>query len=311
MTEKLRFGLLVWSHATNWPAMRAVAQLADRLGYDHVWTSDHLLATVGSPYQPILEGWSVAAAWAALLERARIGLLVSANTFRHPGVLSKMVTTVDHISGGRAILGLGAGWFGLEHTAHGIAFGANTAERLAWLDEAASIVRRLMDGETVTHHGHRYDLDHVRHAPQPLQTKLPLLIGGGGERRTLRTVAAYADLWNVFGSPGVVARKAEILRQHCTALGRDPTEIHCTVTIKLVIRDSLTEARQVWAEQVAANGMRLEDHDVLLGRPMVIAEELQRYRDHGFWTAIADAPAPYDQETIERLITEVPSLLAN
>jgi alkanesulfonate monooxygenase SsuD/methylene tetrahydromethanopterin reductase-like flavin-dependent oxidoreductase (luciferase family) len=312
VTNDVRLGLLIWSHATAWPAMLATAQLADHLGYAHVWTSDHLLATVGDPHQPILEGWSVATAWAALLERARIGVLVSANTFRHPGLLAKIVTTLDHVSAGRAILGLGAGWFELEHTAHGIPFGANTGERLAWLDEAAGILRRLLQGETVTHHGIHYHLDHVRHAPLPVQTRLPFMIGGGGERRTLRTVAAHADLWNVFGTPEVVARKAAILNHHCTAIGRDPTEIERTVTIKLVIRDTAAEAHRMWTEQVSANGMRLEDYDdVLLGPPSLIAEALSRYREQGFSTVVADAPAPYDRETVERLATEVPSLMVS
>ena len=310
MTNDVRLGLLIWSHATDWPAMLATAQLADHLGYAHVWTSDHLLATVGDPHQPIFEGWSVAIAWAALLERARIGLLVSANTFRHPALLSKIVTTLDHVSGGRAILGLGAGWFRLEHTAHGIPFGANAGERLAWLDESAAILRRLLQGETVTHHGNHYQLDHVCHSPLPVQTRLPFMIGGGGEQRTLRTVAAHADLWNVFGTPEAVGRKAAILNQHCTDIGRNPNEIERTVTIKLVIRDTQAEARQVWTEQVAVNGMRLEDHDdVLLGPPSRLAEALSRYREHGFSTVIADAPAPYDQETIERLASEIPSLM--
>ncbi len=312
VTNDVRFGLLVWSHATDWPAMLATAQLADQLGYDHVWTSDHLLATVGDPYQPILDGWSVVTAWATVLQRTRIGLLVSANTLRHPALLSKIATTVDHISGGRAILGLGAGWFALEHAAHGIAFGANTGERLAWIDEAAGILRRLLDGETVTHSGNHYQLDHVQHTSRPVQVKLPLMIGGGGERRTLRTVATHADLWNVFGSPELAAKKAAILRDHCTVIERDASEIEHTVTIKLVIRNSAAEAHQVWAEQAVANGMRLEDFDdVLLGPPALIAEALYRYRAHGFSTVIADAPASYDRETIERLAAEVRPLLVD
>jgi alkanesulfonate monooxygenase SsuD/methylene tetrahydromethanopterin reductase-like flavin-dependent oxidoreductase (luciferase family) len=311
MKTDLRLGLLIWSHATDWPAMLATAQLADHLGYDHVWTSDHLLATVGDPFQPILEGWSIAAAWAALLRRVRIGLLVSANTFRHPALLAKIATTVDHISGGRAILGLGAGWFRLEHTAHGIAFGATTGERLAWLDEGAGILRRLLDGETVTHHGPHYHLDSVRHSPRPVQTRLPLMIGGGGERHTLRTVARHADLWNVFGPPQTVAHKATILDHYCAEIGRDPTDIERSVTVKVVIRDSATDAQRIWRDLTSANGMDLDDHpDVLLGPPTSIAAVLQQYRAHGVATVIADAPAPYDRETIERLATEVPSLMS-
>lgn len=307
----LRLGLLLWSHATDWPAMLAAARQADQLGYAHAWVPDHLLATVGDPYQPILEGWTIAAAWAALLEHARIGVLVSANTFRHPAVVAKMVTTIDHISNGRAILGLGAGWFAREHAVHGIPFGDSAGERLGWLDDAAAIARGLLDGQTVTVHGDRYRLDQARHAPPPVQSRLPLMIGGGGERRTLRTVAAYADLWNVTANPEVVARKNAVLDQHCAALGRDPADITRTVTIKLVIRDTVADARRVWADQLAANGMRREDYpDVLLGPPAAIARTLRRYQELGVSAVIVDAPAPYDGETIERLATEVPLRLA-
>ena len=286
--------------------MLDAATLADRLGYDHVWTSDHLYATVGDPHQPILDGWTVLAAWAALLPRTRLGLLVSANTFRHPAVVAKMATTIDHVSSGRAILGLGAGWFGLEHEAHGLPFGRSAGERLAWLDEAAAVIRPLLDGATVSHAGVRYRFDSVRHAPRPVQPRLPLLIGGGGERRTLRTVAAYADVWNVFGSPDVVARKAAVLDRHCAAVDRDPAAIERSVTIKLLIRDCPDDARRAWASQLRANGTSPEAHpDALLGPPAAIAATLRRYLALGFGTVIADAPAPYDHETIERLAAEV------
>ena len=147
-----------------------------------------------------------------------------------------------------------------------------------------------------------------RHAPLPLQSRLPLMIGGGGERHTLRTVA----LTPISGTSSAPRRwwhaNAAILDHHCAAIGRDPAEIEQTVTIKLVIRDTDSEARRIWADQVAANGMWLDDYaDVLLGPPELIAEALRRYREYGFSTVIADAPAPYDEETIERLATEVPS----
>jgi alkanesulfonate monooxygenase SsuD/methylene tetrahydromethanopterin reductase-like flavin-dependent oxidoreductase (luciferase family) len=132
------------------------------------------------------------------------------------------------------------------------------------------------------------------------------MIGGGGERRTLRTVAAYADVWNVFGSPETVARKAEILDWHCAEIGRDPAAIERSVTIKLLIRDCPDDARRAWASQLRANGTSPEAHpDALLGPPATVAATLRRYLALGFGTVIADAPAPYDHETIERLATEV------
>ena len=169
------------------------------------------------------------------------------------------------------------------------------------------MIRSLLDGEAVSHAGARYRLDAVRHAPRPVQPRLPLLIGGGGERRTLRTVAAHADMWNVVGTPEMAARKPAILNRHCADLGRDPAEIGRSVTVKLLIRDSAAEARRAWAAQLRANGMNPDAHpDALLDPPDAIAAALCRYRALGFDAVIADAPAPYDHETIERLATEVP-----
>lgn len=145
----LKLGFSLWSQATGWPAMRDVAIRIDALGYDYVFTQDHLLATFGDPLQPILEGWTLLAALAASTSNVELGILVSANTFRNPGLLAKMAVTLDHVSDGRAILGLGAGWFEPEHTAHGIEFGRSPGERLRWLDASTRVIRALLDGETV------------------------------------------------------------------------------------------------------------------------------------------------------------------
>src|SRR5918999_6568085 len=131
-----RLGILLWNQATDWPSYEASARRVDELGYDHLWTWDHLYAIFGDPYQPIFEGWSVLAGWAGATERTRLGLLVGANTFRNPGLVAKTAATLDHISDGRAILGIGGAWFELEHQAHGIEFGTGFGQRLDWLDEA-------------------------------------------------------------------------------------------------------------------------------------------------------------------------------
>ncbi|HWP61882.1 MAG TPA: LLM class flavin-dependent oxidoreductase, partial [Candidatus Binatia bacterium] len=123
MTTDLKLGILLWSQAATWPEMLDAARRVDRLGYDSLWTWDHLYAIFGDPYQPIFEGYATIAAWAMATERTRLGLLVGANTFRNPGLVAKAITTIDHVSGGRAIMGLGGAWFGLEHQAHGIDFG--------------------------------------------------------------------------------------------------------------------------------------------------------------------------------------------
>ena len=141
-----KLGILLWSQATDWPRFMAAAKRVDALGYEHLWTWDHLYAIFGDPYQPIFEGWSVLNAWAVATEKTRLGLLVGANTFRNPSLVAKVAATLDHVSNGRAILGIGGAWFELEHTAHGIEFGSGFGQRLDWLDEAVGAMRGLLDG---------------------------------------------------------------------------------------------------------------------------------------------------------------------
>ena len=146
----LKLGVLLWNQATDWPSYLDAVRKVDRLGYSHLWAWDHLYAIFGDPYQPIYEGWSSLAASAMATEQTRLGLLVGANTFRNPGLVAKLASTLDHISGGRAILGLGGAWMEPEHTAHGIEFGTGFGQRLDWLDEAVGACRDLLDGKSVT-----------------------------------------------------------------------------------------------------------------------------------------------------------------
>ena len=245
MTD-LKLGIALWSQASEWPAFLAAAQAAERLGYDHVWTWDHIQAIFGDPDQPIFEGYTALAAVAQATERVRIGLFVGANPFRNPGIAVKSVTTIDHISGGRAIMGFGAAWFGHEHQSFGIDFGSGFGERLDWLAEATADARTLLDGGEVTSRpGGRYAFDHLRILPRPVQSHLPLMIGGGGERKTLRIVAQYADMWNVFGMPETLIHKDAVLRQHCADVGRDPATIERSVGCKITIRGTEAEAERV------------------------------------------------------------------
>src|SRR5450759_3671043 len=177
-TMDTRLGVLLWSQATSWSDFESAARRVDSLGYDHLWAWDHLYAIFGDPYQPIFEGYTTLAAWAKVTTRVRLGLLVGANTFRNPGLVAKTLTTLDHISDGRAIAGLGGAWFDLEHAAAGIDFGRGFGERLDWLDESVGSIRALLDGEAVTSPvGGRYALDAMRLLPPPVQTHLPILIG--------------------------------------------------------------------------------------------------------------------------------------
>ena len=304
-----KLGILLWSQATDWPRFMAAAKRVDALGYEHLWTWDHLYAIFGDPYQPIFEGWSVLNAWAVATEKTRLGLLVGANTFRNPSLVAKVAATLDHVSNGRAILGIGGAWFELEHTAHGIEFGSGFGQRLDWLDEAVGAMRGLLDGKTVTSNGGRYEFSELRHQPLPVQKHLPIMIGGGGEKKTLRTVARYADMWNGMGPLDTMRHKVDVLREHCAAVGRNFDEIEMTIGCKVTIRDSQAEAERVWREHMELNRTpmsRVEgDGTFWRGTPEQIAEKLIAYRELGFNTAISEMPAPYDEESFERLIGEV------
>ena len=307
--KQLGLGILLWSQATGWPEFESAARKVDRLGYDHLWTWDHLYAIFGDPHQPIFEGWTAITGLARVTSRVRLGLMVGANTFRNPGLVAKMATTLDHVTGGRAILGLGGAWHQLEHSAYGIEFGQSPGERLDWLDEATGAVRRLLDGEIVDHLGARYSFAGLRQAPSPIQRHLPIVIGGSGEKKTLRTVAKYADMWNAFGTVDVLRHKVEVLVSHCEAIGRDPGDIEFSVGCKPVIRDTEEEALDVWHKLMEANltpmAQVADDPSFWVGKPEQIAEKLIAFREAGFQTVIAEMAAPYDHETLERLIGEV------
>ena len=313
MTD-LKTGILLWSQAATWPEMLEGAKRVDRLGYDHIWTWDHLYAIFGDPYQPIFEGWTTLAAWAMATEHTRLGLLVGANTFRNPGLVAKIAATLDHVSDGRAILGIGGAWMEPEHRAHGIDFGTGFGQRLDWLDESVGAMRAVLDGTSVTSPpSGRYAFDDLRHNPQPVQKRLPIMIGGSGEKKTLRTVAKYADMWNAMGPTEVMAHKVEVLKEHCAAVGRDIAEIEFTLGVKLTIRDSEAEADRVWKEHMEHNRTpmsRVEaDSTFWNGSSEQIADRLRPYVELGFRTVISEQPAPYDVETLERFIGEVKPLI--
>lgn len=313
MTD-LKTGILLWSQAATWPEFVDAAKRIDRLGYDHVWTWDHVYAIFGDPYQPIFEGWAALSGLAMATERTRLGLLVGANTFRNPGLTAKLAATLDHISNGRAILGIGGAWFGLEHQAHGMDFGTGFGQRLDWLDEAVGAMRDVLDGKSVTSPpGGRYAFDDLRHQPLPIQPNLPIMIGGSGERKTLRTVARYADMWNAMGPLEMMAHKVDVLRRHCDDVGRDINEIEFTLGCKLTLRNTKEEADRVWKAAMEHNRTPMsdvEDDDTFWnGSPEQIAERLRPYVDLGFRTVLSEQPAPYDPETFERFIGEVKPMI--
>ena len=298
----MRFGAAFWVQRTGWPDLRDAVLAAEAAGFDDVWVDDHLLADEGDWPDPKLEGWTTLAALAAVTSRARLGHMVSANTLRNPGLVAKMATTVDHVSGGRAILGMGAGWFEREHAAFGFDFGAGMGERLDRLVEAVPLLRALLDGEEVTHEGRFYRFDHAVCAPRPVQARLPILIGGAGPRKTIPLIARWADMWNLYGSPVQVAAADGLLRAACEAAGRDEGEIERTVNLNVVIRPTREAAERAWAGWFDEHRPKGGD-GTLDGAGSVadVAAALAAYREVGFTHPVMVFRPPWDLETMARL----------
>jgi F420-dependent oxidoreductase-like protein len=305
----VRFGLQLWPQSTSWPEVREAAVAAEEAGWDSIWTWDHLLAIQGPWQQPIYEGWTFLAGLASLTSRVRLGLMVGANTFRNPGLTAKLATTLDHVSNGRAVLGIGGAWFEREHEAFGIDFGKSPGERLDWLGEAVPLMRRLLDGELVTHQGRFYTFTDALCEPRPIQPHLPILIGGSGPKKTLPIVARHGDAWNTSGPVDEVSASLDLLAGYCADAGRDLSDIELTVSFPTIIRDTGAAAEAARAKQLAHNGLEnLGSVPLLTGAPAAIAEALRPYLDLGFSTVIVRMPAPFDRETIDRL-PEVEALL--
>jgi alkanesulfonate monooxygenase SsuD/methylene tetrahydromethanopterin reductase-like flavin-dependent oxidoreductase (luciferase family) len=305
----IKVGVLPWGQYTDWPSLREVGRRADELGYDSLWTWDHLYPIQGDWRGPILEGYMILAGWAGVTSHATLGLMVGANPFRNPALTAKLATTLDHLSDGRAILGIGGAWFEREHVAYGIDFGSGFGERLDWLDEAVEVMHAMVRGKEATARGQRYHMKNVRNDPPPIQSHIPILIGGDGEKKTLHTVAKYADAWNTGGDIEFVRHKDEVLRRWCDTVGRDQSEIERTLGLGLVvIRDDMAAARR--AEAAIREHHPGYDEAGRLGSAAQIAESLVPYVELGFRHIFFDSPAPFDGETLERFVGEVKPMLA-
>jgi alkanesulfonate monooxygenase SsuD/methylene tetrahydromethanopterin reductase-like flavin-dependent oxidoreductase (luciferase family) len=309
----LKIGAQVLTYGASWSDALTAAQLVEELGYDYLWGHDHLYSTGGDPYQPFFEGWTTLAAWAALTKRVRLGLLVGANTFRNPGVVAKMAVTIDHVSGGRSILGLGAGNVEFENRAHGIDPGRTLGERIDWFEESLAIVCDLIAGREVTHRSDKYQFDHVRHAPLPLQERIPVVIGAEGEKRGLRLAARHADIWQWFAGTGEVElfrHKDEVLRQHCETEGRDQAGIERMIGCKFILRSSAEEAGRVADEHIAVHKSPASIRSVVwAGTPRQVVDWLTPFVEAGAGSFSPQIGWPYDRETIERLAGEVKPLV--
>jgi F420-dependent oxidoreductase-like protein len=213
-----------------------IAITADNHGFDSLWVMDHLyqIEMVGPREHPMLEAYTLLGALAARTSEIALGTMVTGVTYRNPALLAKIVTTLDIISSGRAILGIGAAWNDDEHAGYGYDF-PTAKERLDRLEEALQIIPAMFTEEAPSFEGRHYRVQEVLNNPKPVRGRIPVLIGGGGEKRTLRLVARYGDACNLFGGPDDVRHKLDVLERHCADVGRDPAEI--TKTVLLTVGD--------------------------------------------------------------------------
>jgi F420-dependent oxidoreductase-like protein len=321
---RLRIGFQVWAQFVSWDELMAAGRLVEALGFDGLWSNDHLVplaagpdGVVGDLEGPIFEGWVVLAGWAAATERIRLGCLVSGAGYRNPALLVKMATSLDHMSGGRMTLGLGAGWFQREHETFGFDL-PPLKDRLDRLEDAAAIARGLLDGEAVTHTGSWYRTALARNDPAPVQARLPLLIGGSGERRTLRIVARYADAWSADGGdPETLLHKNGVLDDHCRAIGRDPRAIRRTAgQPPALIRASRDDAVAALAEVLARHGVPWSTalaaafDSPFVGSVDEVVAALDGIARAGIEEVMFDLPLPADRQTLDALAGPVRTRLA-
>ncbi len=234
-TTRIRFGIKTAPQHTTYEDILRVWKEADEQPLlEHAWLFDHFMPIFSDPTGPCLEGWTLVSALAASTQRLRVGLMVTGNTYRHPAVLANMAATVDVISHGRLDFGLGAGWNELEHHAYGIPL-YPVGERIRRLGEACEVIRRMWTEHAASFEGKYYQISEAYCEPKPVQKPYPpIVIGGSGERLTLRVAARYADIWNyVTGPVEEFTRKSAVLDQHCDAVGRDPAVIQRSVQLAM------------------------------------------------------------------------------
>lgn len=268
MTFRLALQIPNFSYGTGvenlFPTVVAQAKEADAAGFDAVFVMDHFyqLPVIGAPEEPMLEAYTTLGALAALTENVQLGTLVTGNTYRNPTLLAKEITTLDVISAGRAILGIGTGWFELEHQQLGFEFGTFT-ERFAKLDEALQIILPMIKGERPTVRGRYYRTEQALAEPR-FRDHIPLMIGGSGEKKTIPRAARYFDHLNLICSFSDLPHKAAVARRCCEDIGRDPASLQTSALVTAMVDDGLT------VEQLG----RRADH-VVGGSPARIAEQIQ------------------------------------
>jgi F420-dependent oxidoreductase-like protein len=299
--DKIRFGIHSGPQNATYDEILSLWKRGDELGYDWISVFDHFMPIFGDSEGGCFEGPTMMAALAANTTRARVAILVTGVTYRHPAVAANIAATIDHISGGRCEYGVGAAWFEKEHKQYGIPF-PRIGVRMDILDEHCRIMRGLWTQERFSFEGKHFTITDAQMDPKPVQEHLPLVIGGSGERRTLRIVAEHGDVWNTFlGNIDEYKHKLDVLSQHCADVGRDPADIRKSLTFRVILGsdDAEAEARR------SKVGPTPVGRQMFIGTPEQCVEHLRPWAELGGGDFLLAAAAPYDWETIELVATQV------
>jgi len=288
------FGVHIGLQHTTTDELRSVWRRVEDLGFGWISVWDHFYGATGRPDDAqCLEAVAMHAALACTTTKVQCGCLVYSIGYRHPAVLAKAITAIDQLSGGRAHMGIGAGWAVVEYEAYGIPFPA-VKPRMDQLDEGIQVLRGLLHDEVTTFEGEHFTLREARNEPRPVQAKLPIWIGGGGEKRTLKIAARYADGWNVpFVTPEQFAHKNAVLDDHCAAVGREPGDVRRAVNVGLAFtEESLQQQFGAIADNVRGG--------VLSGSDEEIIDRIGQYVEAGADQVNLALRAPFDLESLEK-----------
>lgn len=305
---QIRFGIHAGQQHTTFDDYAELWKAAEDLGFDWASVFDHFVPIQSDPTGPCYDGLTLLAAMAAQTSTIRCGILVVGNTYRHPAVLANMATTIDHISKGRLELGIGAGWWEMEHEQYGIPL-HKPGRRIRMLGEATQIIKSLWTEERTTFEGRYYDLENALCEPKPeQQPSIPLWIGGAGEQLTLRVVAESADGWNTFFGPiPEYQHKLDVLADHCRAVGRDSGDIRKSLVVQAVVGETEAEVDERLAALSTTRNIDAEAlrQRAIVGTPEQCAEQLKPYVAAGVGDFIIGARAPVDYRTLELVAKEV------
>jgi F420-dependent oxidoreductase-like protein len=306
VVRPLRFGVQLQAQRATWAELAAAIGAVEELGFDSLWTFDHLLPFAGPDDGPAFETLTTMGAMAVLTSRVRIGVLVNGVLYRDPATLAKSAALVDQISGGRLEFSLGAAWAEREFRAYGLPF-PPLAERYERLDEALHIVTSLWSQDRTTFEGRYYRTDDAPCEPKPLQTPHPPIMIGGSGTGSLRIAAKYATSWNGMGSPAKCAERAGVLRGFCDETGRDFGEIELSMHCSVAVAGTREEAREAASRSAAKLGQELESQidNWLIGTPTEVVEQFRRYLDIGFTHCVIGIGHPFDIAHLRLLRDEV------